>query len=288
MTIIVLGADGQLANDLCCNLTADRLVPLSRQELNIADHAETSEHLRSLRPSIVVNAGAYNRVDDAEVNVEAAFAANAFAVRHLAVLCQELNCLLVHFSTDYVFGVSQTHRPWSESDPATPLNVYGASKSCGEQFVRAYCEKHFIIRTSGLFGFRRSGGASNFVEAILRKAEQTNCLRVVNDQTCAPSYTADVADATSRLLQTEAYGTYHVTNRGQCTWYEFAVEILRQTGVNAVCAAITSEEYGAKARRPPFSVLSNDKLIAAGIAQAPAWQDALSRYLNRRRSAAGR
>jgi dTDP-4-dehydrorhamnose reductase len=284
MTIVVLGADGQLANDLCCSLPADRVVPLGRQDLDIVDHAAASERLRSLRPAIVLNATAYNRVDDAEDNWEAAFAANAFAVRHLARLCQELNCLFVHFSTDYVFGVSTLRRPWNESDLPAPLGVYGASKLCGEHFVRAYCEKHFIVRTSGLFGFRRAGVASNFVEAILRTAQRTRRLRVVNDQMCAPSYTSDVADVTARLIQTQAYGTYHVTGSGQCTWHEFAMEILRQTGVSANCEAITSSEYGAMATRPPFSVLSNDKLIACGIAQAPPWHEALLRYLNRRKS----
>jgi dTDP-4-dehydrorhamnose reductase len=284
MRIAVLGADGQLAGDLCRSLSMHDLVPLGRKDLDVVDHATTSERLRSLRPAIVLNAAAYNRVDDAEDNCEAAFAANALAVRHLARLCQELNCVLVHFSTDYVFGVSASHRPWSESDLPAPLGVYGASKLCGEHFVRAYCEKHFIIRTSGLFGFRRAGGASNFVEAILRNAQRTKRLRVVNDQICAPSYTADVAENTARLLQTTAYGTYHVTSSGQCSWYDFAREILRQTGVSADCDAITSAEYGAKATRPPFSVLSNDKLIACGIAQAPPWHDALSRYLVRRKS----
>jgi dTDP-4-dehydrorhamnose reductase len=288
MKIVILGADGQLANDLNQSLAADRVVPLGRKDLDVLDQAATAERLRSLRPSVILNAAAYNRVDDAEDHVEAAFATNAFAVRHLSRLCQELNCVLVHFSTDYVFGVSQSHKPWTEVDPPAPLNVYGTSKSCGELFVRAYCEKHFIIRTSGLFGSRRGGGASNFVEAILRTAERTKRLRVVNDQTCAPSYTADVAEITTRLIETHAYGTYHVTGSGQCTWYDFAVEILRQSGVSADCAAITSAEYGAKARRPPFSVLSNDKLIASGIAQAPPWQDALSRYLHRRGSAARR
>jgi dTDP-4-dehydrorhamnose reductase len=284
MTIVVLGADGQLAKDLCCSLPADRVVPLGRQDLNVVDQAAMSERLRSLRPSMVVNTAAYNRVDDAEEHVDAAFAVNAFAVRHLSRLCQERGCVLVHFSTDYVFGASESRKPWSENDPPVPLSVYGASKLCGEHFVRAYCEKHFIIRTSGLFGLRRGGSASNFVEAILRKAQQTGRLRVVNDQTCAPSYTADVAEITLRLIKTQAFGTYHVTNAGHCTWHDFATEILRQSGVSADCEAITSAEYGAKAKRPPFSVLSNDKLVASGIAQAPPWHDALSRYLSRRKS----
>jgi dTDP-4-dehydrorhamnose reductase len=282
MTIAVLGADGQLAGDLCRSLGSHTLVPLGRKDLDIVDHATARERLRSLGPAVVVNAAAYNRVDDAEDNVETTFATNAFAVRHLARLCSELNCLLVHFSTDYVFGISQSLQPWSEDDLPAPLSVYGASKSCGEQFVRAYCEKHFIIRTSGLFGFHRAGGASNFVEAILRNAERTKRLRVVNDQTCAPSYTADVADVTAQLLQTHDYGTYHVTGGGQCTWYDFAVEILRQAGISAECTAVTSAEHGAKARRPPFSVLANDKLFACGISQAAPWQEALSRYLYRR------
>jgi dTDP-4-dehydrorhamnose reductase len=284
MTIVVLGADGQLACDLCRSLSAGGVVPLGREDLNIEDQVTVSECLRSLRPSVVLNAAAYNRVDDAEEHVDAAFAVNAFAVRHLASLCQALDCVLVHYSSDYVFGISQSRTPWTEADPPAPLNVYGASKACGEQFVRAYCEKYFVIRTSGLFGFRRTGGASNFVEAILRRAEQTGRVRVVNDQACAPSYTADVAEVTAQLLKTQAYGTYHVTNSGQCTWYDFASEILRNSGVSADCKAVTSMEYGAKARRPPFSVLSNDKLVAAGIAQPPAWQDALARYLDRRTS----
>jgi len=285
MTIVILGAGGQLANDLCCSLPSDVVVPLDRKDLNISDQARTADRLRSLRPSVVVNAAAYNRVDDAEVDIDPAFDVNGFALLSLSRVCQELNCVLVHFSTDYVFGVSQTHAPWTESDLPAPLSVYGASKLCGEHFVRAYCERHFILRTSGLFGLRRAGGASNFVEAILRTAQRTKRLRVVNDQICAPTYTSDAAQITARLLQTQEYGTFHVASSGQCSWYDFACEILRQTGTIADCEAITSAEYGAKARRPPYSVLSNDKLIACGISPAPAWQDALLRYLDRRRSA---
>jgi dTDP-4-dehydrorhamnose reductase len=175
---------------------------------------------------------------------------------------------------------------WTELDLPAPLCVYGTSKLCGEHFVRAYGDRHLIIRTSGLFGFRRGGNASNFVEAILRTAERTGQVRVVNDQIVGPSYTADVADATARLIATGANGTFHITSAGRCTWYEFAVEILRQAGRRAVCTPITSAEYGAKAARPPFSVLSNSRLMAAGIAQPPRWQDGLARYLTRRASPA--
>jgi len=282
MTIVLLGADGQLANDLGTALPGRTVVPFGHDQLDIVDRRRVDEVLRSLRPSVVLNTAAYNRVDDAEEQVESAFATNAFAVRHLARVCENLQCVLVHYSTDYVFGNQKPDRPLTEKDLPAPLNVYGASKLCGEYFVQACCQRHFILRTSGLFGFRSTGPGGNFIEAILRAAQRTSLVRVVNDQTCSPSYAADIAEATQHLLQTSAYGTYHVTNTGQCTWYEFAREILRQSALPAECTPITTFEYGARAVRPGFSVLSNEKLVAVGIPQRPSWQDALSRYLRRR------
>jgi dTDP-4-dehydrorhamnose reductase len=284
MTMVLLGAGGQLANDLATAFSSFDIVPLGRAQLDIADFRRAAELLRSLKPSILINTAAYNRVDDAEEQVESAFATNAFAVRRLARLCEELQCVLVHYSTDYVFGNSAERSPLTEDDRPAPLSVYGASKLCGEYFVQANCQRHFIIRTCGLYGFRGTSPGGNFVEAILRAAQRTPQVRVVNDQTCSPSYTEDVAQATARLIETSAYGTYHVTGSGQCTWYDFAREILGQTGSKTQCAPITTAEYGARARRPSFSVLSNEKLVAAGIPANPSWQDGLARYLRRRSS----
>jgi dTDP-4-dehydrorhamnose reductase len=284
MTIVLLGADGQLANDLGLCFAGDALVRVGRRQLDITDEKKLSEVLRSVCPSIVLNAAAYNRVDEAEEKIESAFATNALALLHLSRLCEELGCVLVHYSTDYVFGNSPARRAWTETDLPAPLNVYGASKLCGESFVQAYCQRHFIIRTSGLFGLRPSGTAKNFVEAILSAAERTPRIRVVTEQTSTPSYTADVAEVTKQLVETGAYGKYHVTNAGQCTWFEFAAEILRQSRSKAQCIAITSAEYGARARRPQFSVLSNAKLATTGIPHSPPWQDGLARYLRRRAS----
>src|SRR5439155_3328850 len=174
----------------------------------------------------------------------------------------ERGITLVHFSSDYVFGLDDGRRtPWTEGDAPVPNSVYSASKLTGEHFVRALCPKHFVIRTCGLYGVWGTGGkGGNFVETMLRVAAQGKPLRVVADQRCTPSYTADVADAAAALIRCGARGLFHVTSGGSCSWYEFAAEIFRQAGVTADLSPTTSEQFGAPARRPPFSVLSNAKL----------------------------
>ena len=188
------------------------------------------------------------------------------------MICRDLDCCLVHFSTDYVFGMDAGRgRPWTEDDPPGPLSVYGLSKLAGEYLVRSTCPKHFVIRTCGLYGVRGSGGkGGNFVETMLRLAGNGKPLRVVNDQRCTPSYTADVAAAVASLLATNRYGLYHVTNAGNCTWFEFAREIFRLADVRVELTPISSLNSGAPARRPDYSVLSNEKLrMPASSRRAP-------------------
>src|SRR5262249_8549339 len=172
------------------------------------------EALLQVRPKVVVNCAAYNFVDKAESEPLAAFAVNAWGVRALAQICRDLDCSLVHFSTDYVFGLDTARgSPYRETDAPGPASVYGLSKLAGEYLVRFICPKHFVIRTCGLYGVWGSGGkGGNFVETMLRLAGQGKPLRVVADQQCTPSYTVDIASAAAALIQTERFGLYHLTN----------------------------------------------------------------------------
>jgi len=283
MRTVVLGAPGQLGRDLGPRLTGE-VIGLGRADVDLTDANSLRAKLTALRPTVVINCAAYNFVDMAESEPTAAFAVNAWAVRELAVACRELDATLVHFSTDYVFGLDAARTtPLTESDPPGPVSVYGLTKLAGEYLVRATCPKHFVVRTCGLYGTWGSGGkGGNFVETMLRLAGQGKPLRVVNDQRCTPSFTADVAVATAALIQTSAFGVYQVTNSDNCTWYEFAREIFRAAGVRADLTPITSAEFGAPARRPPYSVLSNERLRAVGVAPPRPWTQAVGAYLQQR------
>ena len=283
MRTVVFGAPGQLGRDLCPRLSGD-VVPLSRADVDLTDAGALRARLTAERPDVVVNCAAYNFVDRAETEPLAAFAVNAWAVRELAAVCRDLDCTLVHFSTDYVFGLDAARtNPLTEDDAPGPVSVYGLSKLAGEYLVRSSCPKHYVIRTCGLYGVWGSGGKSgNFVETMLRVAGQGKPLRVVNDQRCTPSFTSDVAAATAALIATGAFGLYHVTNAGNCTWYELAREVFRASGVTADLTPISSSEFNAPARRPSYSVLSNEMISAAGVTPLRQWTEAMAEYLKER------
>jgi dTDP-4-dehydrorhamnose reductase len=286
MRYAVLGAAGQLGRDLCPRLPSE-VIALSRTAEPAVDLARP-ESLRALfdevRPNVVINCAAYNFVDRAESESQEAFAVNAWGVRELARLCRERDCLLVHFSTDYVFGLDSTRRqPWTEEAAPGPVSVYGLSKLVGEYFVRAMCPRHLVIRTCGLYGVWGSGGkGGNFVETMLRLAGQGKLLRVVDDQTCTPSYTVDVAETTLALLNRERSGLYHVTNSGSCTWYELARTIFELSGIHANLTPIPSSEYPTPAHRPAYSVLGHAALRRLGIPSPRPWREALAAYLHER------
>jgi dTDP-4-dehydrorhamnose reductase len=288
MRIAVLGSAGQLGRDLCPRLAGD-VIPLTRADADLSQPNPLRDILSRLQPQIVVNCAAYNFVDRAEQETNAAFAVNAWGVRELALVCRDLACTLVHFSTDYVFGLDEDRRtPYLETDAPGPLSVYGLSKLTGEYLIRSLCPKHFVIRTCGLYGVWGSGGkGGNFVETMLRLASQGKALRVVADQVCTPSYTVDVAQATAALLQTDRYGLYHITNGGSCSWHEFARTILEGASVQASLTATTSREYGAPARRPSYSVLDAAAYRSVGLPALRPWQNALDAYLVERSNRAG-
>ena len=285
MKYAVIGAAGQLGRDLCPLLQGE-VVKLGRPMADLLKPDALDELLTSLNPGVVINCAAYNFVDKAESEPDAAFAVNCWGVRRLARTCAKLDCTLVHFSTDYVFGAQRGHNSaYRHSDLPGPISVYGLSKLAGEYAVQAECEKHLIIRTCGLYGIWGSGGkGTNFVETMLKLAERGVPIKVVNDQRCTPSYTFDVAETTAALIDNAKVGLYHVTNAGSTTWFEFAQAIFQLSGIAANVIPISSAEYAAPARRPNFSVLDNSLLsTAAGLAMPRPWQRALEGYLDQRK-----
>ena len=281
--VVVIGSKGQLGSDLVRELgDPDRVVPLSHQDLEICDHVRTRELLTRLRPDAVINTAAYHRVDDCEDHESRAFETNADAVLNLGRICNDLDALLAHVSTDYVFGGDGGRTtPYTEQDPPSPLNVYGASKLAGENLLREECRRRLIVRTSGLYGL---AGDRNFVAIMLRLARTGRPIRVVDDQRLGPTFTAHLARKMVRLLASKAQGTVHVTNQGECTWYEFARRLFELAGITVDLTPITSREFGAKAIRPAYSVLANESLTRAGLDPMPHWSRGLADYLAGNRS----
>lgn len=280
---VLLGAAGQLGFDLARSFDLPgALLPLTRAELDVLDAGAVARVLRDLRPTHVVNTTAYNLVDRAEDDRDAAFALNARAVGTVAAVCEELGATLAHFSTDYVFAGDRA-TPYRETDAAAPLSVYGASKLEGERLALA-SPGAFVFRVCGLFGVaRRAGkGGTNFVETMLRLAREGQALRVVRDQVLTPSYTRDLAPKVWRVLARGAPGVYHLTNAGATSWYDFAREIFRLSGLSPSLTPVTAAEYGARARRPPYSVLAHERLAALGEDDLRPWPQALAAYLRER------
>jgi dTDP-4-dehydrorhamnose reductase len=281
----VLGSAGQLGRDLCPKLDGE-VIPLTRDRADLTREEEIRKALLEIQPQIVINCAAYNFVDRAESEPDQAMATNAWAMGKLARICFEIGATLVHFSTDYVFGLEpDRRRPYEEAEAPGPVSIYGLSKLAGEYMVRAHCPQHFIIRTCGLYGVWGSGGkGGNFVETMLRLASQGKPLRVVADQYCTPSYTVDMAGATVALLRTGAHGLYHLTNAESCTWYDFAKTIFEMAGISADLSPIKSAEFAAAARRPPYSVLSTARYRRLGLSPPRSWKVALQAYLEERQT----
>jgi len=282
MRVLIIGAKGQLGTDLCKVLHGQDIIPLTHSDIEITDMSSVVEALTEHKPEVVINTAAYVRVDDCESNPARAFSVNALGARNVAVVAQELGARLVHVSTDAVFGgEGQPHTtPYTEFDTPIPINVYGKSKLAGEDFIRHLCSRYFIIRSSGLFGRTGSSGkGGNFVETIISLARKRDEMRVVNDQTLSPTYARDLAQKMAQLIDTEYYGTFHITNRGACSWYEFAREILRQAGLTTPAIPIMSDEYSQKAKRASFSVLDNYHLQLLGLDDMRPWQEALTGYM---------
>ena len=282
MRVIVTGAYGQLGGALCRQL-GPAAIGLDVDTFDLANGPAIGETIGRLAPGLVINCAAYTQVDKAESEPEICRAINAAAVEQLAAACRQLDCPLVEISTDYVFG-SQPGRiiPYQESDRPAPQGIYARTKLEGER-AAARWEKHLIVRTCGLYAQPADERARNFVRAMLHVGRQPGRVRVVADQRCTPTYVPHVARAILFLAgvtapQPAPWGTYHVTNRGETTWYEFAADIFRLAGLDVALEPITSAEYGAPAARPAYSVLDTAAYHRLGGPAMPEWREALEEY----------
>ena len=248
-------------------------------QMDITDKEAVTETIRKVQPDVVVHCAAWTAVDMAEddENVAKVRAINATGTENIALICKELDCKMVYISTDYVFD-GQGTAPWDpDCKDYKPLNVYGQTKLEGELAVSGNLDKYFIVRIAWVFGV----SGKNFIKTMLNVGKKYDTVRVVNDQIGTPTYTYDLARLLVDMLETEKYGYYHATNEGgYISWYDFTCEIFRQAGYTTKVVPVTTEEYGlSKAARPFNSRLEKKKLVEAGFAPLPTWQDALKRYL---------
>lgn len=282
ITIAIVGAKGMLAGAVQSAAPGNCMViGLDLPEFDLTDSASTKQKLMDLHPDVIINCAAFTNVDGCETSEETATLVNGTAVGFLAGVAKDLGATLVHISTDYVFD-GQKKEPYLEADSPNPQSAYGRSKLFGEQALLASgLKSYFIIRTSWLYG----PGGNNFVETIIRLAKERVELRIVADQVGTPTYTCDLAQAIFALLDTKAYGVYHFSNLGQCSWYEFAHEIIqlaREQGLPLKVQKvlpIATEDYPLPASRPFFSVFSKHKYLQQTGASVPDWPESLKTYM---------
>jgi dTDP-4-dehydrorhamnose reductase len=288
MRIVIIGAGGQLGCDLTEALrhSGEECVPLTRQELDITDPYAVKDKLTHYSPDVILNCAVYHPVDVCEENPDKSFAVNAVAVRTLGLVADKLHAAMVHFSSDYIFD-GLLGRPYTEQDVPTPASVFGVSKVAGEQLLRQVLQRHFIIRTSGLYGLVGSRvKRGNFVETMLRLGSEKGCVRVVNDLRMAQTSARNVARQVIALVRTNHYGTYHASDHGDYSWYEFALKIFKLADMQVEVTPTSWRELPAGAPRPPYSVLENRRLSDLGLDQMQSIDVALSSYLESRSAAA--
>jgi dTDP-4-dehydrorhamnose reductase len=285
MRIIILGSNGQVGTDIARLLgdTRHEFVALSRRDLDVTQRPLLRETLAKHQPNVIINCSVYHPVDDCEANPELAFAVNATAVRDLAVAAKDLQACLVHFSSDYVFDGEQT-RPYNEEDVVRPRSVFGISKVAGEQLLRETLPNHFIIRTSGLYGLTGSRvKKGNFVETMLRLGKENGKVRVVSDLRMAQTSTENLAEQVLSLIHTKNFGTYHASDHGDHSWYEFAKMIFEYSGLNVEIQPVSWRDMSPQAPRPRYSVLENRRLKELGLDHMQPIGVALERYLEARK-----
>lgn len=291
MKILITGASGQLGTEIQRQLknggsalgpVPDRLknatvISTDVNELDITDRDATIAFVRRHQPDTIISCAAFTNVDGCETNPEAAFKVNALGASNLAQAAERINARLIHVSTDYVFR-GEGNKPLDESERVDPKSVYGKTKALGEEYVKNFCHRYFIVRTAWLYGY----AGKNFVKTIVNAGKKFGKLEVVSDQLGNPTNAEDLAHHILQLAVSHDYGVYHCTGEGVCSWYEFASEIIRLSGVDATVAPCTSAEYSAKhpaaADRPAWSALENRMLACTVGNHMRDWKVALADF----------
>lgn len=276
MKILITGAKGILGRALN-NILSDKYKILSTDigDLDITNYEKVINNFESFKPSLVIHCAAHTNVDGCELDPEKAYLVNSTGTQNIALACQKHDAAMVYISTDFIFD-GKKGNPYLEIDPPNPISVYGKSKLMGEACTAQLLNKFFIVRTSWIYG----SGGKNFVDTIIKLAEEKDELRVVDDQVGSPTYARDLAEALAELIKTPFYGIYHITNSDFCSWYEFSKDILRLSGFTKTkIIPITSEELKRPAPRPHYSVLSNQTYRLRGFKGLRSFKDALKDYL---------
>jgi len=278
LRVLVTGAAGMLGRALTEILRRDYDVTgVDLDDFDLSTTGSISE-IVGKSPETVCHLAAFTDVDRCESDPLRAYHLNVVATRNVAVACREANCPMLYVSTDYVFN-GESKEPYDVDARPGPVNMYGRTKLIGEWFVERNVPDRYIVRSSWLFG----EGGKNFVETILALSERMNDLEVVDDQTGSPTYTRDLASAIKKLIERRAFGRYHITNSGSCTWYEFAVAIMRRAGAPGRTINTTvSSKLARPARRPAYSVLDNRAYVRATGESLRGWEEALAEYFERR------
>ena len=276
MRVLVTGVKGQLGYDVVKDLEKRGHQPIgvNRDEMDLMDNEAIRTFIMNLKPEAIIHCAAYTAVDKAEEEVETCYQINAESVKVISECAKELDVKLIYISTDYVFDGTKEGE-YVETDLPNPINVYGASKLKGEQYVQTLLEKYYIVRISWVFGVN----GNNFIKTMRRLGSERDELNIINDQVGSPTYTADLAPLLVDMMETDKYGIYHATNEETCSWYEFANEIFKQSGIEVKTNPITTDQYPTAAKRPMNSRMSKAKLKANGFNLLPTWQEALAHYL---------
>ncbi len=291
MKILITGAKGQLGSqimniirngsselgDIPSEVKAAEVIGIDIQDLDLTKQEEVKEYINKLKPDVIINPAAYTNVDACESNIDIAFKINALAARNMAMAAEEVGAKLIHISTDYVFS-GEGSSPIKEYETPAPVSVYGKTKLVGEEFVKKYSSKYFIVRTAWLYGYN----GKNFVYTILNAAKEKGHLTVVNDQRGNPTNAEDLAHHIIKLTVSNEYGTYHCTGTGECSWYDFASAIVKYAGIDCTVEPITSDMLvNRAAKRPSYSSLDNMMLRCTVGDEMREWQEALKVFIEK-------
>ncbi len=276
MRVVVTGAAGQLGKDVVLELERKNheAIGTDRNQLDITKEADVLKFISDVKPDVILHCAAYTNVDAAEENEEIAYQINGSGTEYLAKAANLNGAKMLYISTDYVFDGTASE-PYEVDKQTKPLGAYGRTKLAGEELLQRNLEKFFIVRTAWVFGIH----GHNFVKTMLRLGEERGEVGVVHDQVGSPTYTVDLARFMVELMETDKYGIYHATNSGVCSWYEFAVEIFNQAGLNVIVNPLTSDQFPRPAARPHYSVLSKKRIEEKGLTPLRDWKEALTAYL---------
>ncbi len=278
MKIAIIGSSGQFGQDLMEILQLDHeVIGLTHQDIEVTDF-KSIQSLKEHKPNIIINTAAFHKTDQCEDEPLKTFSVNAVGPKNVAAISKEIDATNVFISTDYIFSGSKSE-PYTEKDIPNPINTYGISKLAGELFTKQ-APNHYIFRVASLFGVAgASGKGGNFVETMIKKAEKNELISVVDDMWMSPTYTKDAAEMIRKILELRLpFGTYHLTNKGQCTWFQFAQEIFQLLGINSDLNRIATSQLQTKAKRPLFSPLKSVKLAKYNL-EMRNWKEALCSYL---------